>query len=170
MRSNSNASHLHAQILEALGKDTVSSWVDVLADEASDFKNALELLTEDPSVRSALRELRMGGDASLTAWRWLTGQTLKSSELNQLRISRNLGDVSTADLAAALVGERDRGDDDVERALLRPGNVASADDWLSVLESVIARYRDLNVHRFFRGDAAFAVPELYEFLEAEGYQ
>ena len=61
-------------------------------------------------------------------------------------------------------------DGDVERALLRPGNVASADDWLSVLEPVIARYRDLNIRRFFRGDAAFAFPELYELLEAEGYQ
>jgi hypothetical protein len=61
-------------------------------------------------------------------------------------------------------------DGDVERALLRSGNVASADDWLSVLEPVIARYRDLNLRRFFRGDAAFAFPELYEFLEAEGYQ
>jgi hypothetical protein len=61
-------------------------------------------------------------------------------------------------------------DGDVEQALLRSGNVASADDWLSVLEPVIARYRDLNIRRFFRGDAAFALPELYEFLEAEGYQ
>jgi hypothetical protein len=60
-------------------------------------------------------------------------------------------------------------DGDVERALLRSGNVASADDWLSVLEPVIARYRDLNIRRFFRGDAAFALPELYELLEAEGY-
>ena len=61
-------------------------------------------------------------------------------------------------------------DGDVERALLRHGNVASADDWRSVLEPVIARYRDTNVRRFFRGDAAFAFPELYELLEAEGYQ
>jgi hypothetical protein len=61
-------------------------------------------------------------------------------------------------------------DGDVERALLRSGNVASADDWRSVLEPVIERYRDLNVRRFFRGDAAFALPELYELLEAEGYQ
>ena len=61
-------------------------------------------------------------------------------------------------------------DADVERALLRPGNVASADDWRSVLEPVIERYRHLDVPRFFRGDAAFAIPELYELLEAEGYR
>ncbi len=32
-------------------------------------------------------------------------------------------------------------DGDLERALLRNGNVASADDWRSVLEPVVARYR-----------------------------
>ena len=58
---------------------------------------------------------------------------------------------------------------DLERALLRHGNVASADDWRSVLVPVIERYRDLDIRRFFRGDAAFALPDLYECLEAEGY-
>jgi len=59
---------------------------------------------------------------------------------------------------------------DVERALLRRGNVASADDWRSVLEPVIERYRDTDVPKYFRGDAAFAIPGLYELLEAEGYR
>ena len=58
---------------------------------------------------------------------------------------------------------------DLERALLREGNVASADDWRSVLEPIFARYRDLDIRRFFRGDAAFARPELNEYLQAEGY-
>jgi hypothetical protein len=58
---------------------------------------------------------------------------------------------------------------DLERALLRNGNVASADDWRSVLEPVFARYRDLAIAKYFRGDAAFAIPELYVFLEAERY-
>ena len=61
-------------------------------------------------------------------------------------------------------------DGDVERAILRNGNVASADDWRAVLEPVIARYRALDLPRFFRADAAFAIPELYELLEAEGYR
>lgn len=61
-------------------------------------------------------------------------------------------------------------DGDVEYAKLRPGNVASADDWQSVLEPVIERYRHLDTPKFFRGDAAFAIPELYELLEAEGYR
>src|ERR671918_1391993 len=57
---------------------------------------------------------------------------------------------------------------DCEGALLRPGNVHSADRWLEVLEPVIERYRREGARQLFRGDAAFAKPELYEFLEARG--
>ena len=57
---------------------------------------------------------------------------------------------------------------DVERCALRPGNVHSADGWRAVLEPVIARYRGTVKRLYFRGDAAFANPEIYEFLEAEG--
>src|SRR3954453_23627289 len=57
---------------------------------------------------------------------------------------------------------------DVERCVLRPGNVHSADGWRALLEPVIARYRGIVKHLYFRGDAAFANPEVYEFLEAEG--
>jgi hypothetical protein len=57
---------------------------------------------------------------------------------------------------------------DVERCALRPGNVHSADGWRAVLEPVIAHYRGSVKHLYFRGDAAFANPEVYEFLEAEG--
>src|SRR3982751_400384 len=55
----------------------------------------------------------------------------------------------------------------LERCLLRPGNVHSADDWRSVLVPVIARYRERGLALYFRGDAGFAKPELYELLEAE---
>ena len=58
---------------------------------------------------------------------------------------------------------------DLERALLREGQVHSADDWRSVREPVIARYRQTK-KRYFRGAAAFAKPEIYEFLEDEGYR
>jgi hypothetical protein len=57
---------------------------------------------------------------------------------------------------------------DVERCALRPGNVHSADGWRAVLEPVVARYRGTVKRLYFRGDAAFANPEMYEFLEAEG--
>src|ERR1017187_9842647 len=58
---------------------------------------------------------------------------------------------------------------DLERALLRNGNVHSADDWRSVLEPVVARYRAMMIKKFFRGYSAFAIPELYTFLETESY-
>jgi hypothetical protein len=57
---------------------------------------------------------------------------------------------------------------DVERCALRSGNVHSADGWRAVLEPVIARYRGTVKRLYFRGDAAFANPEIYEFIEAEG--
>ena len=49
------------------------------------------------------------------------------------------------------------------------GIVHSADDWHSVLEPVVARYRVANIRRFFRGHAAFANPDIYAFLEEEDY-
>src|SRR4249919_3174657 len=57
----------------------------------------------------------------------------------------------------------------LERCALRSGKVHSAADWRNVLEPVVARYRHKMKRRYFRGDAAFANPEIYEFLEAEGY-
>ena len=57
---------------------------------------------------------------------------------------------------------------DLERCALRPGNVHSADGWHDVLDPVVARYRGKASRIYFRGDAAFAKPEVYELLEAEG--
>ena len=58
---------------------------------------------------------------------------------------------------------------DLERCSLRPGNVHSADDWEGVLKPVVVRYKGRKVRLYFRGDAAFASPDIYEFLEAEGF-
>jgi hypothetical protein len=58
---------------------------------------------------------------------------------------------------------------DMERALLRNGNVYSSDDWKSVLKPIIERYRDKDITRYFRGDAAFANPDIYRLLEMENY-
>jgi hypothetical protein len=58
---------------------------------------------------------------------------------------------------------------DLERCSLRPGNVHSADDWEGVLKPVVVRYKGRKVRLYFRGDAAFASPEMYEYLEAEGF-
>ena len=58
---------------------------------------------------------------------------------------------------------------DLERCSLRPGNVHSADGWRDVLEPAAERYKERKVRLYFRGDAAFASPEIYEYLEAEGF-
>src|ERR1700720_974955 len=57
---------------------------------------------------------------------------------------------------------------DLERCALRPGNVHSADGWREVLEPVVSCYRGRVKRLYFRGDATFANPEVYEFFEAEG--
>ena len=59
---------------------------------------------------------------------------------------------------------------DLEYAMLRRGNKASAKYWRKVLLPVIERYRRYDIPKFFRGDAAFANPALYRLLEKEGYQ
>ena len=56
---------------------------------------------------------------------------------------------------------------DLERCALRPGNVHSADGWGDVLKPVVTRYQGKVSRIYFRADAGFANPEVYEFLEAE---
>jgi len=102
MRSNSTASHLHMQLTEALGKETVASWVRRLFDQTSEFDGALAELTDDPNVALALKELRAAGDRTFIAWRWLTGQSLRGTELSGLQLTRNLGEVGAGDLVNAL--------------------------------------------------------------------
>ena len=58
---------------------------------------------------------------------------------------------------------------DCEGAMLRPGNVHSADRWKELLEPIVARYEKKKVRKYFRGDAAFAKPEIYQYLEKKGF-
>jgi hypothetical protein len=54
---------------------------------------------------------------------------------------------------------------DCEGAVLRPGNVHSADGWQEFIEPIVERYLKAAVRLLFRADAAFAKPEIYEYLE-----
>jgi Transposase DDE domain group 1 len=56
---------------------------------------------------------------------------------------------------------------DLERCALRPSNVHSADGWQRVLKPVVNRYLGKVSRIYFRADAAFAMPGVYEYLEAE---
>jgi hypothetical protein len=57
---------------------------------------------------------------------------------------------------------------DCEGAVLRPGNVHSADGWRQFLKPIVDRYRKMNKKLYLRGDAAFASPDIYEYLEDRG--
>src|SRR5450756_1481016 len=50
---------------------------------------------------------------------------------------------------------------DCEGAVLRPGNVHSADGWEEFLEPIVKRYREMDKKLYLRGDAAFASPDIY---------
>jgi len=54
---------------------------------------------------------------------------------------------------------------DCEGAMLRPGNVHSAERWREIPETIVKRYQRRRMRLLFRADAAFAKPEVYEYLE-----
>ncbi len=54
---------------------------------------------------------------------------------------------------------------DCEAATLRPGNVHSSDGWKNLLEPIVNRYRKTGKRIYFRADAAFASPDVYDYLE-----
>ena len=54
---------------------------------------------------------------------------------------------------------------DCLRATLRPGNVHAADGALEFIRPLVERYRAWFKLFWFRGDAAFATPETYEYCE-----
>ncbi len=58
---------------------------------------------------------------------------------------------------------------DCEGVLLRTGNVYSTERWKEVLEPVVKRYENKKNRKYFRADAAFAKPEIYEYLEGNAY-
>ena len=49
--------------------------------------------------------------------------------------------------------------------MLRAGNVHSAHRWRDVLDPILSRYGETGLRRYFRADAAFAKPDIYEYLE-----
>jgi len=49
---------------------------------------------------------------------------------------------------------------DCEGAMLRPGNVHSAERWKELLELIVQRYKHRKIKLYFRGDAVFTKPRL----------
>lgn len=103
MQERSKASNLHMQLMQALGKEKVSGWIRKLFEISPNLDAALAQVTNDTNVAVALRELRAPGEASFSAWRWLTCQGLAAKELSQLGLTADLNTSGSKDMAEVLV-------------------------------------------------------------------
>lgn len=104
MHSKSDCSDWHLQIMETLGKEITVKWVDSLLSQVQNLDSELRTLFRDNNLAEAVKNLRVGGDTGLFAWRWLCGQRLPAGDLERLHVTRNLGDIGAGDLVNALVG------------------------------------------------------------------
>jgi hypothetical protein len=102
VQSKSAAANWHLQNMEALGMQAVQEWLHELFRRSANFEEELAKLTSDPNIINSLGYLRGGGDNAFAAWRWLSGQKLSARELQEIKVTRNLGDVGVGDLVAAL--------------------------------------------------------------------
>jgi hypothetical protein len=89
---------------EALEMGTVQKWLEKLFSGSANFEKEIAKLTSDANIQQAFKQLRGGGDLAFNAWRWLSGQALVAKELQEIKVTRKLGDVGVGDLVAALLG------------------------------------------------------------------
>lgn len=102
MQSRSTAGSWHLQNMEAIGMQVVQDWLKKLFEKSSNYDEALAKLTDDPNIIKAFQHLRGGGDLGFAAWRWLSGQKLTARELQEIKVTRNLGEVGVGDMVSAL--------------------------------------------------------------------
>jgi energy-coupling factor transporter ATP-binding protein EcfA2 len=102
MKSKSDHRHWHLQMMEALTKGVVTKWVENISKKVTNVEEELKNIFKDPNVAEAIRKLLIGG-LEHTAWRWLCGQELSAKDLEQLKVTRNLGYIGAGDMAQALV-------------------------------------------------------------------
>ena len=116
----------------------------------------------DSHIRLEFRGAEVTSDAGLLAVRELDevfGLTETAGEkIRDNRTGRNvqheLAGLLRQSVYARLAGYKDVNDH-------------SADGWRKFLEPMVDRYRDMEKKLYFRGDAAFASPRVYEYLEDE---
>ena len=104
MHSKSDHKGWHLQLMETLGKATVSTWVDKLFGHTQNLDAELRDIFGNVNMAEAAKNLRAGGDIGLLAWRWFCGYELKPNELERLNVTRSLGDLGSGDMVNALVG------------------------------------------------------------------
>lgn len=104
MHSKSDHKGWHLQLVETLGKATVSTWIDKLFSRTQNLDTELRNIFGNINMAEAAKNLRAGGDIGLLAWRWFCGYELKPNELERLNLTRSLGDLGSGDMVNALVG------------------------------------------------------------------
>lgn len=104
VQSKATCASWHLQLIEALGRDVISAWVAGLFGKTPDFDSTLATMLRDPNAAEAVKNLRAGGPLGFSAWRWLTGQKLSSKELEELKVTRNVGDIGAGDMVSVLEG------------------------------------------------------------------
>lgn len=103
VQSKSSADSWHLQMTEALEMRTVQGWLQHLFGSVSNFDQEIAKLTPEANIQTAFKQLRGGGDLAFNAWRWLTGQALAAKELQEIKVTRRLGDVGVGDLVSATI-------------------------------------------------------------------
>jgi DNA polymerase III delta prime subunit len=103
VHSKSSATSWHLQMTEALEMGTVQGWLQTLFSSSSNFEQEIAKLTPEANLQMGFHQLRGGGDLAFSAWRWLTGQRLSAGELQDIKVTRVLGDVGVGDLVSATI-------------------------------------------------------------------
>jgi hypothetical protein len=103
VQSKSSADSWHLQMTEALEMGTVKGWLDELFNASKNFEQEVAKLTTEANLQMGFKQLRGGGDLAFSAWRWLTGQDMSAGELQEIKVTRVLGDVGVGDLVAATI-------------------------------------------------------------------
>jgi hypothetical protein len=103
VQSKSSADSWHLQMTEALEMNTVQGWLQTLFAKTSNFELEVAKLTTESNIQMVFKQLRGGGDLAFNAWRWLTGQALVAKELQEIKVTRKLGDVGVGDLVSAMI-------------------------------------------------------------------
>lgn len=104
MRSRSDSHDWHIQLMEALGKNRVTKWLEGLSSEGTNFETELKKIFNNEVNMVEVSKGLTRGDLTFAAWRWFCGQMLTARELESLRVTRNLGDIGVGDMINLLEG------------------------------------------------------------------
>lgn len=103
MSSKSDHKNLHIQILESLGKEAFSEWVESFYSTSPEPEKELQKIFEEHNIIQAVKGTRVGGEIGLLSWRWLCGVDLKGNELQKAKVTAGLGELGSGEMVNVLV-------------------------------------------------------------------